>query len=49
MNGWNSRKLRLNEESKILVQTWIITINIGDKNKKVRVQRTWTKGRERKR
>jgi hypothetical protein len=49
MNGWNLGELRLNEKNKAPIRTWIIIIDIGDKNRKVVVQRTWTKGRERKR
>lgn len=49
MNGWSSRELRLNEENKALVRTQIITIDIGDKNKKVGVQIAWAEGRDRKR
>jgi hypothetical protein len=35
VNGWSSGELRLNEKSKVLVQAWIITIDIKDKNKEV--------------
>jgi hypothetical protein len=43
MNGWTSRELRLNEESKAPIRTKIITIDIGDNNKKVGVRKSWTK------
>ncbi len=42
MNGCSLGKLRLNEESKILVQVWIVTTNTSDKRKELGVQRAWT-------
>jgi hypothetical protein len=36
----------LNEENKVLIQVWIVTINTCNKRKELGVQRTWTKARE---
>jgi hypothetical protein len=42
MNGCSLGEPRLNEESKTLVQIWIVTTNTSDKKKELGVQRAWT-------
>jgi hypothetical protein len=49
MKGWNSRKLRLNEESKVQVRIWIATIDTRKEEKEIGVQRALTKRRARER